>query len=139
MPIMLRATTVAVALAVCFPTAAQEPSAVPHFEVRSLPGFRLSHPGYRQLGKEVELFVELCRLPGWAGSSPTLVHFERQSAAPDGSDHVDVRVRRLGLRPGENCQHVAARVAAAPAAFDVVQICLAYAHERCELRSRHDG
>jgi hypothetical protein len=106
--------------------------APPGFDIQSMAGFRLIRPTATAAGDEMKVSVELCRVIGWAASSPRLVHFERQgqNGAPD--EHHDVFVDRLGLRAGENCQRITTRFASSPMSSEKIKICLAYSHRRCE-------
>lgn len=101
------------------------------FHMNALPGFRLINPSYRASGDDLLVSVLMCRLNGFAGASPGLMHIERAGAdgAPD--QHHDVRLGRVGLRSGENCQRVTARFGGKSRLSERIKVCLAYTHKSC--------
>jgi hypothetical protein len=101
------------------------------FDLRSMSGFRLTEPSYRAKGDGMDVSVLVCRVIGWAASSPASVHFLRAGPGADALRHHDVRISRMGLRGGENCERVVAHFVGAPDRLEKVTICLAYSHRRC--------
>jgi hypothetical protein len=125
---MTAAVVFALNAALCM---AQEVHSGP-FDLRSMPGFRLIEPSYRASGDGMNVSVLLCRLTGWAASSPSSVHFRRAGTSGDELGHNDVRIARIGLRSGENCDRVVTHFSGAPKSVESITICLAYSHRRCE-------
>lgn len=102
------------------------------FELRTMPGFGLYDPAYRPSGDGLEVEVRVCRISGWAASSPGRLHILRAGGDGLPEGHRDIALRRLGLRSGENCDRVVTRFPGPYRSPEQVTICLAYSHRRCD-------
>ena len=128
----LRLTGAAVALSLLATMAIADPTGSSPFATASMPGFRLVQPSYRASGDGTAVSVLVCRVIGWAGSSPGLIHFLRAGDGTTPAQHHDVYLSRVGLRGGENCERVTTRFDGSPRPVEQINICIAYSHHRCE-------
>jgi hypothetical protein len=125
------ALSIAVVMSITGSSSPARDTASEVFELRAMPGFRLTRPYYHASGDGMDVSVTVCRIVGWAASSASAVHFLRAGNGDEALRHHDVRIGRMGLRSGENCERIGTHFDGAPQPPEKIAICLAYSDRRC--------